>query len=111
MEEDIRNSTQPTNPIIAICRKDSGDTIYNEITYCSKNINLDKLHIPKELKGIITADVMQQLKPQINQEKEEKQPVRATSLSERIAQKKAIIEKRDSQRNPRHKNNSHNQEL
>lgn len=110
MEEDVRDSTQPTSPIVCILRKDSNDSIYNELTYKSKNINIDKLHIPKDLKGIIATDVMQQLKPQVNQEKEEKQPIKATSLSERIAQKKAIIEQRNSQRNPQHKDKSYNRE-
>lgn len=66
LQEDIRRSTKVTNPIIAILSRNIGEDRYNNLTYSSKNVNFDKLHIPKELKGIITADVMQQLKPQIN---------------------------------------------
>lgn len=111
LKEDIRKSTRTTSPIIAILSRNIGDTLYNKLTYQSKNVNFDKLHIPKELKAIIATDILQQLKPQQGQEKEEKQPIKATSLKDRIAQKKAIIEQRDSQCSTPHKDKSHNQEL
>lgn len=68
MEEDIREATSPTNPVIAILRKNSDDLLYDEITYKSKNINFDKLHIPKELKNIISENILNQLVPQKNLE-------------------------------------------
>jgi hypothetical protein len=63
MEEDIRDSTQPTNPIIAIFRKDIETSVYNELTYQSKNINLDKLHIPNNFKKVISTDILHKLQP------------------------------------------------
>lgn len=59
-KEDVRDVTTKS-PIIAILRKDSNDSIYNELTYKSKSINIDKLHIPKELKAIIATEILQQL--------------------------------------------------
>ena len=61
-KEDIRDVTTKS-PIIAILRKNSTDTVYEEITYKSKNINLNNIHIPKEYNKIIADDVLQQLKP------------------------------------------------
>lgn len=63
LEEDIRKSTKATSPIVAILARNIGDKTYSDITYRSKNINFDNLTISKDLSDIISADVLQQLKP------------------------------------------------
>lgn len=105
-KEDIRDVTTKS-PIVFILKKDSGDSIYNELTYKSKNINFDKLHMPKELKNIISENILNHLVPQQCQE-ELGQPTKETltksevvhdgknqnkkkPLSERIAEGKAKV--------------------
>ena len=68
MEEDIRNSTQPTSPIFAILRKNKNEKTFEEITYISKNINISNIHIPKEISEMIGAEVFQQFKQQKKEE-------------------------------------------
>lgn len=63
LKEDIRNVTVK-EPIVAIFRKDKDASLYDEMTYKSKNINLDKLHIPKGIKTMLTPQVYNLLKPE-----------------------------------------------
>lgn len=58
IEEDIRKSVMPASPIAIILRKDIVEDKYNEITYRSKNINIEHLHFPNELLEIISDDVV-----------------------------------------------------
>ena len=87
MKEDVRNSTSPTSPIVAILRKGIKESIYTELTYKSKNINFDKLHFPKEIQNMISPKIMQQLKPQMNMETVEN----TVSVKQKIAEKREII--------------------
>ena len=105
-EEDVREVTTKS-PIIAIFRKDNNDKIYDEITYKSKNISIDKLHFPKAIREKLSDEAYHALKPQqteqltpqkqVHQEKESQvssQPDKPSSIAERIAQKQKIIQQR-----------------
>ena len=48
----------PASPIAIILRKDIVEDKYNEITYRSKNINIEHLHFPNELLEIISDDAV-----------------------------------------------------
>lgn len=66
MSEDSRIlSKKPFLPIIAILIKDIKDKKFDTITYKSKNINIDKLHFPKEITELLTEKAMLELKPSI----------------------------------------------
>lgn len=106
-EEDIRDVTTKS-PIIAIFRKNNNDKMYDEITYKSKNISIDKLHFPKEIISKLSQAVYSELKPQkedclvkhkeTNQEKNDvdiSYKNKPKSISERIYQKQLIITQRN----------------
>lgn len=61
LEEDIRKSTGAISPIIVILSRNVGEKIYQEITYQSKNVNFDKIHINKEIQDAIQLAVLKLL--------------------------------------------------
>jgi hypothetical protein len=60
-QEDIRDVSINHYPIVSIFSKPHTDKLYFEMTYKSKNINTEKLHIPSELKKIISPTALQKL--------------------------------------------------
>lgn len=99
-EDNIKKVTTKS-PIVAIFRKDKDASLYDEMTYKSKNINIDKLHIPKDIKAMLIPEVYQMLKPEpekaVAQEKADVQPKRP-SLMEWKQRKKAIVQSREAER-------------
>lgn len=65
-KEDGRDTTTKS-PIVAIFRKNHNEKTYSEMTYKSKNINIDKLHFPKEIRALISDSAFHKLKPQQGQ--------------------------------------------
>lgn len=105
-EEDVRDVTT-RSPIIAIFRKNNNDKIYDEITYKSKKISIEKLHFPKAIRDKLSDEAYHILKPQqteqlisqkqVHQEKESQVSFRTdrpSSIAERIAQKQKYIQQR-----------------
>lgn len=65
IDEDTRDVTYNSSPIVSIFSKKIQDKKFDTITYKSKNINIDKLHFPKEIKELLTEKAMLELKPSI----------------------------------------------
>lgn len=87
---------------------------YPYLTKCIRNMHQSDISNVHSLEHHFDYDgTPGKFKQQENQKTEEQKtkPIKATSLKDRIAQKKAIIEQRDSQRNSPHKDKSHSQEL
>ena len=61
-KEDVRDVTAQS-PIYAILNKKASDKYYKEITYKSKNININKLSVSKELKNVIDEETYKILFP------------------------------------------------
>jgi hypothetical protein len=62
--EDSKKLTQnPAMPVIAIAYKNISDEYFNTITYKSKNINIEKLHFPKEILAMLTPEAIKSLSP------------------------------------------------
>lgn len=64
-KEDVRDTTNPKFPIVAILSKSNNEKVYDEITYISKNIKLDNLFIPKELMSLLSDKALSEIKPNI----------------------------------------------
>lgn len=106
-KEDTRSVTNPSSPIIAILTKKNNEVFYENITYKSKNISIEKLHFPKAIRDKLSDEAYHILKPQqteqltsqkqVHQEKESEvsfHPGRPSSIAERIAQKQKYIQQR-----------------
>jgi hypothetical protein len=64
MQEDSRKLTQrPFMPIVTILSKNHNDKSFDTITYKSKNINIEKLHFPKEILAMLTPEAIKSLSP------------------------------------------------
>ena len=61
LEEDIRKSIRAASPIIVILSRNVGEKMYQEITYRSKNVNFDKIHISKEIQDTIQPNILKLL--------------------------------------------------
>ena len=61
-KEDVRD-VAAQSPIYAILNKKASDKYYKEITYKSKNININKLSVSKELKNVIDEETYKILFP------------------------------------------------
>lgn len=67
-KDDIRDTTDPKFPIVAILSKSSNKKVYDRITYQSKNIKFNGLFMPKELISLLSDKVISEIKPNIIQE-------------------------------------------
>lgn len=65
LKEDVRNVTYNSSPIVAIFSKKVSDKLFDIITYKSKNINIDKLHFPKNITSLLTPEALYELKPSL----------------------------------------------
>ncbi|MCD7855882.1 MAG: PBECR4 domain-containing protein [Clostridiales bacterium] len=71
LKSDVRSEVYPHSPVLAVLSKNIKDKKYSICTYKSKNINFEKIHIPKELSSVITEELLQELKPNIKPENQD----------------------------------------
>ncbi|MCD7778359.1 MAG: PBECR4 domain-containing protein [Clostridiales bacterium] len=65
VRDDVRMVTNNTSPIFAILTKNISSKLFEKLTYKSKNINFNEIHIPKELAAVMTEEVFLQIKPSV----------------------------------------------
>ncbi|MCD8090136.1 MAG: PBECR4 domain-containing protein [Clostridiales bacterium] len=66
VRDDVRVVTNNTSPIFAILTKNIRDELFEKLTYKSKSINTENIHLPKELTRIISNEALLQIKPNID---------------------------------------------